>query len=175
MPNSLFFATDPVAVDCVMCDFLAAEFGEETTFANYLRLASQAGLGVYERGNPWGSGYQQIDHLKVSTPLPPTASLLSISRSGGDTTLTWRQNRANTAYEVWRGASPYFTPGQGDSIPIASGLPPSPNCTIAGDTIACIDRGVVGGAPFSYYLVRALNMAGAFEDSNRVGACSFAI
>ena len=26
-PNSLFFATDPVAVDCVMCDFLTAEFG----------------------------------------------------------------------------------------------------------------------------------------------------
>lgn len=65
VPNSLFFATDPVAVDCVMCDFLAAEFAVGSEFDNYLRLANQAGLGLYERGNPWGSGYNQITYTKI--------------------------------------------------------------------------------------------------------------
>ena len=114
-PNSLFFATDPVAIDCVMCDFLAAEpgAGVPTNGDSYLQLAEQAGLGVYERGDPWGSGYHQINYLKVSTPLPPTASVLSISSSDSDVTLTWQHNNANTSYEVWRGTSPSFTPGPG--------------------------------------------------------------
>ena len=64
-PNSLFFATDPVAVDSVMCDFLAAEFGVLPDADNYLPLASQVGLGVYERGNPWGSGYSQINYSRI--------------------------------------------------------------------------------------------------------------
>jgi hypothetical protein len=64
-PNSMFFATDPVAIDSVMCDFLAAEFGVESRADNYLKLASQAGLGIFERGNPWGNGYSKIDYLKI--------------------------------------------------------------------------------------------------------------
>ena len=174
VPNSLFFAIDPVAIDCVMCDFLQAEGGIPTGSDDYLRLAATAGLGVFERGAPWGSGYQQIDYLKVSTPRPPTASVLSITRSDSDVTLTWQHNNVNTSYEVWRDTSPYFTPGLGGS-PLAIGLPPSPNCTMVGDTITCTDPDAVGGASPNYYLVRALNMAGAFEDSNRVGAYSFGI
>jgi hypothetical protein len=157
-----------------MCDFLQAEGGIPTGSDDYLRLAATAGLGVFERGAPWGSGYQQIDYLKVSTPRPPTASVLSITRSDSDVTLTWQHNNANTSYEVWRDTSPYFTPGLGGS-PLAIGLPPSPNCTMVGDTITCTDPDAVGGASPYYYLVRALNMAGAFEDSNRVGAYSFGI
>jgi hypothetical protein len=65
VPNSLFFATDPVAVDCVMCDFLAAEFNVWPNNDNYLRLADQAGLGVYERGHPWSAGYSQINYSKI--------------------------------------------------------------------------------------------------------------
>jgi hypothetical protein len=65
VPNSLFFATDPVAVDCVMCDFLKPEFGPGGQYDNYLRLANQAGLGLYERGDPWGSGYSQIIYSKI--------------------------------------------------------------------------------------------------------------
>ena len=62
-PNSLFFASDPVAVDCVMCDFLSAEVSVPADADVYLRLAGEAGLGEYERGDPWGSGYDQIDYL----------------------------------------------------------------------------------------------------------------
>jgi len=69
-PCSLFFATDPVAIDCVMHDLLKAERGSmQPAVSNaYLRLAEGAGLGIYEAGNPWqppyGSGYTKISYLR---------------------------------------------------------------------------------------------------------------
>jgi hypothetical protein len=68
--NSLFLAVDPVAVDCVMLDILDADPhyhpGRSGGHADdYLELAASVGLGVFERGDPWGSGYSQIDYLKV--------------------------------------------------------------------------------------------------------------
>jgi hypothetical protein len=71
VPKSLFFARDPVAVDCVIHDLLAAE--PETAVPdganNYLRLAAEAGLGLFERGDPWqkpfGSGYSSIQYVRV--------------------------------------------------------------------------------------------------------------
>jgi hypothetical protein len=69
VPNSLFFAKDPVALDCVMCDLLAAEATIPNWCDNYLRLAQGAGLGVFERGDPWrqpwGSGYSQISYQRI--------------------------------------------------------------------------------------------------------------
>jgi len=69
-PNSLFFAVDPVAIDCVMLDILDAEPVSHPKRSgghadDYLELAASAGLGVYERGDPWGSGYAQIDYIKI--------------------------------------------------------------------------------------------------------------
>jgi len=65
VPKSLFFSTDPVAIDCVMCDYLDAEKTIASYSDGYLRLASQAGLGVYERGDPWGNGYNLIEYVKL--------------------------------------------------------------------------------------------------------------
>jgi hypothetical protein len=67
VPNSLFFATDPVAIDCVMHDFVAAELGETLTPAanRYLVLAGRAGIGVYESVNPWTDSYTQINYTKI--------------------------------------------------------------------------------------------------------------
>ncbi|MCS6839944.1 MAG: DUF362 domain-containing protein [Roseiflexus sp.] len=65
-PNSLFFSRDPVAIDCVMADFLRTESGETPGADFYLRLASAAGLGVYERGDPWGRGYNLIVYERVN-------------------------------------------------------------------------------------------------------------
>jgi hypothetical protein len=65
-PNSLFFATDPVAGDCVMADLLTAEMTIPAAAGDYLALAAQAGLGTYERGDPWGAGYSIIDYVKIS-------------------------------------------------------------------------------------------------------------
>jgi hypothetical protein len=73
-PCSLFFATDPVAIDCVMHDLLKAERAANgtplpVTSNYYLSLAESAGLGVFESGDPWqipyGSGYAKLVYKKI--------------------------------------------------------------------------------------------------------------
>ncbi|MFZ5917184.1 MAG: DUF362 domain-containing protein [Chloroflexota bacterium] len=74
-PNSLLFSQDPVAVDCVMVDLLAAEGRAGNNAYDYLFCAQDAGLGVCEgsRSNPggnplqtpYGSGYSQIQYLRI--------------------------------------------------------------------------------------------------------------
>jgi len=75
-PNSLFFATDPVAVDCVMADFVRKEWTWGMTGVHdYLFCAQEAGLGVCEGtrdnpgGNPWqepyGNGYSKIEYIRI--------------------------------------------------------------------------------------------------------------
>lgn len=64
-PNSLFFATDPVAIDSVMADFILAERDLNSHTWDYLSLAAAAGLGTFERGDPWGSGYSQIEYVRI--------------------------------------------------------------------------------------------------------------
>lgn len=67
--NSLFFARDPVALDCVMMDLLYAESNQQPGadhVDDYLKLAATAGLGVFEHGDPWGSGYTTIDYARIS-------------------------------------------------------------------------------------------------------------
>jgi hypothetical protein len=76
-PNSLFFAVDPVAVDCVMTDFIRIERnGSQMSGAyDYLFCAQEAGLGICEGtrndpgGDPWqtpyGSGYNRIEYMRV--------------------------------------------------------------------------------------------------------------
>jgi hypothetical protein len=65
-PNSLFFSTDPVAVDCVLCDVLNAERTVSDMSDDYLVYAASVGLGTYERGDPWGSGYAQINYVRIN-------------------------------------------------------------------------------------------------------------
>lgn len=70
--NSLFFATDPVAIDCVMVDFLAAEgrISQPGPAYDYLFCAQEAGLGLCEGtrsnpgGDPLGSGYSEIQYRR---------------------------------------------------------------------------------------------------------------
>ena len=64
-PNSFFFSKDPVAIDCVMCDFLEAQGGIRPGSDDYLKLAATAGLGVFERGQPWGAGYGRINYTRI--------------------------------------------------------------------------------------------------------------
>lgn len=66
IPNSLFFSKDPVAIDCVLCDFLDAEINIPDQADCYLKLAANAGLGTYERADPWRSTYQSIDYRKIN-------------------------------------------------------------------------------------------------------------
>jgi hypothetical protein len=64
-PNSLLLSRDPVAIDCVMCDLLRAEWGLEDAAYDYLMLAEQRGLGTFDRGNPWGAGYDRLAYSYV--------------------------------------------------------------------------------------------------------------
>lgn len=64
-PQSLFFATDPVAIDSVMTDFLDAETDIDVRSRDYLALGEAAGLGVFEQGDPWSGGYSRIDFRQI--------------------------------------------------------------------------------------------------------------
>jgi hypothetical protein len=74
-PNSLLLAKDPVAVDCVMIDLLAAEGHAGYGAYDYLFVAQDAELGICEGtrdnpgGDPWqtpyGSGYSKIDYKRI--------------------------------------------------------------------------------------------------------------
>jgi hypothetical protein len=67
-PNSLFFSRDPVAIDCVMYDFLDDEGGVPTGSDDYLKLASAKGFGAFEH---WDSShhYQIIDYRRLEVGL----------------------------------------------------------------------------------------------------------
>jgi uncharacterized protein (DUF362 family) len=69
-PNSLLFSRDPVAIDCVLCDLLRVEWGLSEAAYDYLRLAETRGLGVFERGEPWGGGYQKLNYSRAELPAP---------------------------------------------------------------------------------------------------------
>jgi len=64
-PNSLLLSRDRVAIDCVMCDLLRAEWGLDEAAYDYLLLAEQRGLGTFEKGDPWGAGYERLDYRYV--------------------------------------------------------------------------------------------------------------
>jgi hypothetical protein len=52
-----------------MMDVLYAEPGyhpfKGSGSDDYLKLAAAADLGVFERGDPWGSGYTKIDYQNI--------------------------------------------------------------------------------------------------------------
>lgn len=66
-PNSLFFSRNPVAIDCVMYDFLAAEGGVPQGSDDYLRLAEASSLGAFEH---WDAAheYHKIDYRRALSP-----------------------------------------------------------------------------------------------------------
>jgi uncharacterized protein (DUF362 family) len=74
--NALVVAQDPIAIDCVLTDILAAELALHTNYSaipaatwNPLQTAAAAGLGTYEKGDPLktpiGSGYTKIKYLYI--------------------------------------------------------------------------------------------------------------
>lgn len=70
-PNSLFFSVDPVAIDCVMYDFLKAEGDVPAGSDDYLKLASAAGLGTFEH---WDAAreYHAIDYRRIEVGQAPS-------------------------------------------------------------------------------------------------------
>ncbi len=64
-PNSLFFSTDPVAIDSVMWDFSNDEYTKVSDGQLYLHRAMELGLGTHEHwNNPTDKEYANIDFRK---------------------------------------------------------------------------------------------------------------
>jgi len=82
-PDSLFFSTDPVAIDSVMVDFLNEEDGVPDGSDDYLALATASGLGTFER---WDAAHQYhaIDYrrIEVGLDLPNHIYLPLVGREG---------------------------------------------------------------------------------------------
>jgi uncharacterized protein (DUF362 family) len=78
-PNSLFFSKDPVAVDCVMYDFLEAEGGVPSGSDDYLKLAQASGLGTFEHWDVLQQ-YHTIDYRRVEVDLSQHVYLPLINR-----------------------------------------------------------------------------------------------
>jgi uncharacterized Fe-S center protein len=68
-PNSLFISKDPVAIDCVMYDFLDEDGGVPSGSDDYLKLANAAGFGTFEH---WDGSHQyhSIDYRRIEVGLP---------------------------------------------------------------------------------------------------------
>ncbi len=93
-PNCLFFSVDPVAIDSVMYDHLAAENGVPEHSDDYLALATASGLGVFEHWNA-AHQYQLIDYqpyeqgVVIDPPTPtPTATKTATPTSTATKTAT---------------------------------------------------------------------------------------
>jgi hypothetical protein len=80
-PNSLFFSIDPVAIDCVMYDFLEWEGGVPAGSDDYLQLASAAGFGTFEH---WDGSHQYhvIDYRRSEINLGHQLYLPIVIRNG---------------------------------------------------------------------------------------------
>ena len=64
-PNSLFFSSDPVAIDSVMWDFSNAEYTKVIEGQLYLHRAMEVGLGTHEHwNNAKDKSYTHIDFVK---------------------------------------------------------------------------------------------------------------
>ena len=78
-PNSLFFSRDPVAIDCVMYDFLETEGGVPSGSDDYLKLAQTNGFGAFEHWDELQQ-YHTIDYRRIEVDLLQHVYLPLISR-----------------------------------------------------------------------------------------------
>ncbi len=130
-----------------------------------LQLATVQGTNVAVQPST-----QQGGQLTIAAP-----RLVSSNRQGSAVVLTWQRDSQYTGYEVWRGSAPFFAASAPATL-IASGLPPTPNCTQNGAIITCTDPGVIGGGQGShFYVVRGIRPSGTRVSFNRVGQFDFAI
>ena len=97
-----------------------------------------------------------------------------MSREGGSISLSWTQTSQSSAYQLWRGLTPYFTPeDQGATMIDDGGME---ICITSGANVTCTDVGVIGDPDINhFYMVRAFNVLGAWVDSNRTGEFDFAL
>jgi len=65
-PKRLFFAADPVAIDCVMYDFLNWQNPRTAQHENYIICAANANHGIRDHwNNPTEKRYSSIDFIQL--------------------------------------------------------------------------------------------------------------
>jgi hypothetical protein len=75
-PKRLFFATDPVAIDCVMYDFLNWQNPRSAQDENYIVCAANANQGVRDHwNNPTERRYSIIDLTQLNLSIAPPKNL----------------------------------------------------------------------------------------------------
>jgi uncharacterized protein (DUF362 family) len=79
-PNSLFFSRDPVAIDCVMYDFLDAEGGVPDGSDDHLKLANASGFGSFEHRDA-AHQYHTIDYRRIDLDLVQQVYLPLVARN----------------------------------------------------------------------------------------------
>lgn len=115
---------------------------------------------------PTATGTPTYTPTRTSTPTntpgaPPGPCVLSAARDGNNVALSWTAASGATSFNVYRGTTPYFTPG----------LP----YTTTG-SLNFTDSNVIGDPALNhYYRVGALNTFGETLCANRVGEFDFAL
>ena len=118
------------------------------------------------------TGDRGLHTVALSAISPPVN--FGIGRITGGIALHWNVGSAVQHYEVWRGLSPYFTPGSSGTALIGDGA--TGNCSQIGGAITCTDASGIGNPSINYfYLVRAFNASGAYADSSRSGEFDFSL
>lgn len=81
-PKRIFFATDPVAIDCVMYDFIDWQNPRSAQHGNYLVQAAAANQGTLDHwNNPADKNYADIDFIQLDMEnLPSTTNRTAIDR-----------------------------------------------------------------------------------------------
>ncbi len=85
--------------------------------------------------------------------------------NGGDVTLQWVHRYEYSSYEIWRSASPYFTPGDPGSTRIATNVQPP----AVGDGASYTDANATGDGVSYYYRVRGASGGATSNPSNETG------
>jgi hypothetical protein len=120
-PNVIFLSRDPVAIDCVMCDHLAAETNLYNLHDDYLALAAQQGLGVYERAS--GGAYSTIDYHSFDLGVPGSATPYGAAKAGSGGVLP-----------VISGTGSFSTGNQGN-VSVTGGLGGAPGALVLAESI----------------------------------------
>lgn len=111
--------------------------------------------------------------VQVLRDFPAAVADLQASLSGSQVDLSWTHVGGNVDhYEVWRGPTPYFTPGSAGSVQLAANVTPVGGSASYPDTTANIGDASIN----DYYLVLSVSETGqASPVSNRAGAFDFDI
>lgn len=128
----------------------------------YVQVVDGAGNVLTEHNSGW---------YFTNAPLSPVAPQVRIESAAEGTVLTWAHSPANARYEVWRHTIPYYDPtdpGSGalklqDVYPLGSPV-----------TVSITDP--EGGSQSDdnfYYVIRAVNSAGAWVSSRTTGRVSY--